>query len=64
MSRKIYSHTSCTLDITTPNKHAADSLLSVLYMEEAKHSTLHGVTSHNTTNFTFTNRTANVTVFT
>jgi len=60
MSRKIYSHTSCTLDITTLNKHAADSQMSVLFMQETNPSRPHGVTSHNTTSLTFTNRTANV----
>jgi len=61
MSRKIYSHTSCTLDITTLNKHAADSQMSVLFMQETNPSRPNGVTSHKTIGLTFTNRTANVT---
>jgi len=61
MTRKIYSHTSCTLDTTTLNKHAADSQMSVLFMQETNSSRPHSVTFHNTTSLTFTNRTANVT---
>ena len=58
MSRKVYSHTPCTLDITTLNKHVAHSQLSVQFMQETnpplQNTRCHAVTSHNTTSFTFT----------
>jgi hypothetical protein len=50
MSRKVYSHTSCTLDITTLNKHAGDSKLSVQFMHVTNPSRPHGIMlSHPTT---------------
>jgi hypothetical protein len=50
MSKKVYSHTSCTLDITPLNEQAADSKLSVQFMQVTNRSRPHGIMlSHPTT---------------